>query len=96
MVQGICVGFPEAVMLGLKEVREMSENMPGKGYAVWFGEHHKQREQQMYRPWAGRESGHFTEKACVVRTKSEGKEGVRKTQELVGTEHTEPLAFSLR
>ena len=56
-------------------------------------QNHKQREQQMYRPWAGRETGHFREKAYVTGTKSEGKEGVRKTRELFGPEHTEPFGF---
>lgn len=47
----------------------------------------------MYRPWAGKETGHFREKAYVTGTKSEGKEGVRKTRELFGPEHTDPFGF---
>lgn len=97
MVQGICVSFPAVARLGLKGERGMSMHWPIKEYEiraeVGLGKHHKQREQQVYRPWARRESGQFRKKACMAGTKSEGKESMRKTQELGRLEHTEPFAF---
>lgn len=47
----------------------------------------------MYRSWAGRESGHFREKAYLAGRKSEGQKGLRKTQEQYGTEYTGLLGF---
>lgn len=78
----------------------MSKNQFSKEYGVWVeagvGKHRKQRKQEVYRSWAGRESGCFREQAYLAGTKSEGKEGLSRTRNNIGQSTQNFLAFTLR